>query len=82
MTLSQTQNDPYRQGLALLELGRLYLILTQADQSLNGNCKTKALTMLNEAADKFESLGAAYDFHLTQTVLSQIQTDGQVKAGN
>jgi tetratricopeptide (TPR) repeat protein len=80
VTLSLGQNDPYRQGQALLELGRLYFTLAQADQSPDGDWKTRAVAMLNEAAEKFESLGAAYDLHLTQTVLSQIEADGQVKA--
>ncbi len=79
-TLSLEQNDPYRQGQALLEMGRFYLTRAQADPSLEVDWKTKALAVLNEAADRFEALGAAYDLHLTQTVLGQIQAHNQIRA--
>jgi class 3 adenylate cyclase/Tfp pilus assembly protein PilF len=70
--LSAKQNDPYRHGLALLELGRLYLDLAQTDGSSNTTLLARAASSLNEAADKFEALGAAYDLQVTRQVLSQI----------
>ena len=71
--LAVSQNDPYRQGLALLELGHAYQALTQTDQSLQLGWRTKAVVVLNQAIEKFNSLGAAYQLHLAQTALSQLQ---------
>jgi tetratricopeptide (TPR) repeat protein len=70
--LSAKQNDPYRQGLALLELGRLYLALAQAGDSCDTNWPAQASSILTEAAEKFEALGAAYDLQVTRQALSQI----------
>ncbi|MDH3675651.1 MAG: tetratricopeptide repeat protein, partial [Anaerolineae bacterium] len=70
--LSAKQNDPYRQGLALFELGCLYLALTQAGDSSDTNWPAQAASTLNEAAEKFEALGAAYDLQATRQALSQI----------
>ena len=71
--LSAKQNDPYRQGLALLELGRLYLALAQAGDSSSTNWPAQASSTLTEAAEKFEALGAAYDLQVTRQALSQIE---------
>jgi class 3 adenylate cyclase/Flp pilus assembly protein TadD len=70
--LSANQNDPYRQGLALLELGRLYLALARADDCSDTSWPDRASSTLAEAAEKFDSLGAAYDLQLVQLALDQL----------
>ena len=72
IVLSARQNDPYRQGLALLELGRLYLSLIQANDSADTSWPARASSTLAEAAEKFEGLGAEYDLQLVQLALSQL----------
>jgi len=69
MQLSQEKNDPYRQGLALLELGRTYLEVADSD----GNKQAEAWNHLNLAAEKFSELNAAHDLQLTQNVLDRIE---------
>ena len=71
--LAQQYNDPYRQGLALLELGRAYQALAQTDQPSRLGWRTKAVVTLNQAIEKFNALGAAYQLQLAQTALSQLQ---------
>ena len=73
--LSLAQNDPYRQGQALLELGRMYQSLAQTDHSVPEKWRAKALSTLSEAAGQFERLGAAYDLRQAQFALNQVQTD-------
>jgi hypothetical protein len=53
-------------------LGRLYLDLAQADDWSDMTITDQAASTLNEAAEKFEALGAAYDLQVTRQVLSQI----------
>jgi hypothetical protein len=63
------RNDPYRQGLALLELGRVYQRLAHASNLAQVEWQTRAVATLEEAAEKFESLGAAYDLEMTRVAL-------------
>jgi class 3 adenylate cyclase/tetratricopeptide (TPR) repeat protein len=67
------QNDPYRQGQALLELGRVYQRRIQVGQPDLDKWRAEALMTLDKAAKLFEALGAAYDLHLVRTALAQIQ---------
>jgi class 3 adenylate cyclase/tetratricopeptide (TPR) repeat protein len=69
--LSIKQNDPYRQGQALLELGRVYQQQAQVGQPAAAQWRAEALSVLNQAAGLFETLGAIYDLHLAQTTLAQ-----------
>ena len=69
MRLSQEKNDPYRQGLALLELGRTYLEVADSDEDK----QAEAWNHLTLAAEKFSDLNAAYDLRLTQSMLDQIE---------
>jgi tetratricopeptide (TPR) repeat protein len=62
--LSARQNDPYRQALALLELGRLYLALVQADDAPDTTMTAQAASSLAEAAEIFEDLGAEHNLQL------------------
>jgi len=67
------QEDPYRQGLALLELGRLYHNLAHAGDLAGSGWHNRAQEILNQAADQFKRLGAAHDLGMTQTVLGDIE---------
>jgi uncharacterized protein HemY len=70
--LSTKQNDPYRQGLALLELGHLYLALAQTNDAPDTTIMDHATSSLNEAAEKFEALGAEHDLQLVQLALNEL----------
>jgi tetratricopeptide (TPR) repeat protein len=74
--LAQEQNDPYRQGLALIELGRIYQAQANSDQPGRLGWRAKAVVVLNQAGELFNSLGAAYQLHQAQTALGQLQGDG------
>jgi predicted ATPase/class 3 adenylate cyclase len=74
--LSSQQKMRYRHGLALLELGSVYLSRFRIDEANRDQWQAQALDTLNEAVRQFESLGAAHDLHLAQTVLTQLQSDG------
>jgi tetratricopeptide (TPR) repeat protein len=68
--LCRQRNDPYQQGLALLELGRLYQRQIETDKRGDKDWGTLAHTALNGAVKLFKSLGANYDQGLAQEVLS------------
>jgi tetratricopeptide (TPR) repeat protein len=72
IALANQLDDPYRQSLALLELGRLYQRQAQTDQPHQGKWLTQTRMAFNEAIQKFASLGAAYDLHLAQAALSEL----------
>ncbi len=77
LELCRKQNARYRQGLALLELGRVLQDRIRADQPLNNNrWQAKALAVLGEASGLFRSLGAAYDLRMAQVTLEQIESAG------
>ena len=61
----------YRQGLALLELGRLDQRRAHLDQTAAGEWQAKAVESLDEAAEIFGSLGASHDLHLARLALDQ-----------
>lgn len=71
--LSIQQDDPYRKGMALLELGKLYLHLARGDRSAGDEWRVKAHETLVEASAKFNELGAAYDLQLARTALHELQ---------
>jgi len=68
-------NAPYGWGLALLELGRLYQHRARAGDPARVEWRAKALTALNEAAEQFERLGAAYDLERARAAMSQLQAE-------
>src|SRR5262249_413513 len=70
--LCRQRNDPYQQGLALLELGRLYQHLVEADTRAEREWRMLALTALNGAVKLFNSLGASYDQRLAQESLRHL----------
>jgi tetratricopeptide (TPR) repeat protein len=70
--LSARQNDPYRQALALLELGRLYLALVQADDAPDTTMTAQAASSLAEAVEKFEALGAEHNLQLAHVALNEL----------
>ena len=69
--LALSQADPYRHGLALLELGRLYQSLARTDHIKRASWRSKAEAALSDASQQFSSLGAAHDLSLTQRVLNE-----------
>ncbi len=71
--LARKQNDPYRLGLALLELGRMHHNAARTGQAKPEAWTAKAVTALNQAADHFKALGAALDLQQTQAILNQMQ---------
>lgn len=74
------QADPYRRGLALLELGGTYHRLAQAGDLTGAGWQERALEVLQEAANEFARLGAAYDLRTAQTLLAEIQAQKAAKA--
>jgi len=72
-SLALQQNDPYRQGLALLELGTMYKNQAQIQADAPNTWQHKTELVLQEAAQQFTALGAAHDLALTQDLLAQIK---------
>jgi hypothetical protein len=73
--LCQKHNDPYRQALALLELGRVYQHMAHSTNPAQIEWEAKGVRALEQAIEKFGSLGATHDLGVTQTLLSEIQLD-------
>jgi class 3 adenylate cyclase/tetratricopeptide (TPR) repeat protein len=73
--LSLKQNTGYRRGLALYELGRLYVRLAQLNQPVSDDWPVKALKALNEAGELFKTLGAVHYLHRVQLSLRDIQAE-------
>ncbi len=67
------QKDPYRQGLALLEMGRLFQQLARAGDLAGTGWQARALEILQEASALFQRLGAAYDLRAADALLVQIE---------
>jgi predicted ATPase/class 3 adenylate cyclase len=67
------QDDPYRQSLALLEMGRMYQQLARAGDLAGAQWQAKAASTLEKAAASLEQLGAAHDLQTAQELLRQIQ---------
>jgi tetratricopeptide (TPR) repeat protein len=72
-------NAPYEQGLALLELGRMYCGLSCSDDGARAEWRAKALSALKEAVENFERLGAAYDLEVARSLLRRLPSE--VEAG-
>jgi hypothetical protein len=66
------RDDPYREGLALLELGRTYQRLAQAGDLAGMEWQIMALTTVEESLERFERLGAAHDLRMARKTLAQI----------
>ena len=67
------QQDPYRHGLALLEMGRMYQSLARTGDLAGAEWRAKAVQALNGAIERFERLGAARDLKLAQAALQESQ---------
>jgi predicted ATPase/class 3 adenylate cyclase len=67
------QDDPYRQSLAHLEMGRMYQQLARAGDLAGAQWQAKAASTLEKAAAAFEQLGAAHDLQTAQELLRQVQ---------
>ena len=77
--LALKYNDPYRQGLAWLQSGQTYQSLAQTSRRHQHNWRAKAVIALNQAAQIFETLGAAHHHYLAQTALSRLQLDRSIE---
>jgi predicted ATPase/class 3 adenylate cyclase len=67
---------PYGQGLALLELGRLYRDLARDGAPYDREeWRTKAFKTFQEASERFERLGAMYDFQIVLATTRQLETE-------
>jgi adenylate cyclase len=73
------QNDPYRRGLALYELGRMYQRLAHAGDLSGSEWQAKGLQAVEEAAEQFERLGATSDLQAARATLSQVRAEMTAK---
>ncbi|MCP4542219.1 MAG: tetratricopeptide repeat protein [Chloroflexi bacterium] len=78
--LSLQLNAPYSRGQALFELGCLYESMARIDDPARVEWRTKALTVLDEAVEQFERLGAARDLQNARATLSQLEAETAAKA--
>jgi predicted ATPase len=53
--------------------------LAQSADPASGDWRVKALHTFRAAAEQFEALGAAYDLHMAQATLSQLESEAIVK---
>lgn len=65
-------NDPYRQGLASVEIGRLYTTLMQSSLKSAAEWHSRAQNTLTEAITIFSQLGAKYDQKQAESVLHEL----------
>jgi len=70
--LCRRRDDPYQRGLALLELGRLYLHRENHPQHSRSELQTLAHAALSGAAGLFEQLGAGYDLARARQLLAEL----------
>ena len=70
--LCRQMKDPYRQGLALLELGVLYQLLVQSDAGAQTDWYIRAQNALNRAVEFFDRLGADHDRQRAQEMLAEL----------
>nr|MBA3531935.1 tetratricopeptide repeat protein [Ardenticatenales bacterium] len=71
--LAQQHKDPYREGLALLELGHLYQKLTHSAVMAYDQYYPRAETAFHASIARFTALGAAYDLWLAQGALDHLR---------
>ena len=69
--LISDQNDPYRYGQVLLAMGHLYC--AKAKKQIPGDFSARAMTIFEEAAAKFRTIGSSHFLDLTQVVMNDIQ---------
>lgn len=70
--IARQQTNPYRQGLALSRLGRLYQLMATKNGGPDVDHMGAAIQAFNEAAAIFESLGAAADLALVRERLTMM----------
>jgi class 3 adenylate cyclase/tetratricopeptide (TPR) repeat protein len=70
--LCRRRDDPYQRGLALLELGRLYLTRESHPQHSRSELQTLAHAALSGAAGIFEQLGAGHDMVQARRLLAEL----------
>ncbi len=72
--LCAQRDDPYQHGLALLELGLLYVNTAQSDgrSIVSEPERIAAQQILNQASTYFTRLGARYDLDIAQQALARI----------
>ncbi|MFN2111256.1 MAG: ATP-binding protein [Anaerolineae bacterium] len=67
-------NVPYAQGLALVELGKLYESIAHSQQTEREEWSAKALSAYHEAEEQFHRLGAAYDLQGVQETINVLES--------
>jgi len=70
--LAEGRRDLYRQGLALLALGRLYLVRMRDDAAACAGWQDRAEQALSAAERNFARLGAGHQLRLTAAALAEI----------
>ncbi|MFZ1752946.1 MAG: adenylate/guanylate cyclase domain-containing protein [Caldilineaceae bacterium] len=75
LKLSQERNDPHHQGLAEIELARLFLDTQSADPASWKKNRVVGQAMLQSAIDHFEQVGAAYFLGLAHRMLRDADSE-------
>ena len=68
-------NNTYWQALSLLEMGKMYSRQAQDDASVRRETLLKAMSVLEEAFQHFERLGARYDQQQAELVLHTVRDE-------
>jgi class 3 adenylate cyclase len=72
--LGRQRNDPYREGLALVELGAVGERQSPTADASGTARRAQAMESLQQAIDRFERLGAAYDLRKAQVILNRLSS--------
>ena len=71
--VSRRRSDPYRHGLALLELGRVYQRLVYPGNPAREQWQAKSIEALSQAVETFERLGATSDLKQARAALAAVR---------
>jgi tetratricopeptide (TPR) repeat protein len=77
MDLCLQTNMPYELGLALVSIGRLYAEISQRRQSNREQWLSRAIDMVQEAVEQFDSLGAARELARAEKMLRLLRAKYQ-----
>ena len=71
LDLSREQSDPYRQGLALLELGRVFLSHLEKEAPELVRLRDKAIKYFRESITIFQNLGSEHNLRQAKAELNK-----------
>ena len=71
LDLSREQSDPYRQGLALMELGRVFLTHLEKEAPELTQLRDKAIKYFREAITIFQNLGSEHNLRQAKAELNK-----------